>query len=107
MPTCESIGGMAKTAGDLQELIKIILQAAKSPVDLPAETNRTWQDFALGFVDPSLWRLPAEGFTATEDYCNQIVSLKSSSLYHGYIRYSRELNFISIVGELQGSHGYN
>lgn len=68
---------MAKTAGDLRELVKIILQAAKSPVELPAETNHSWQNFTLGFLDPSLWRLPAQGFTLTEDYCNQIVSLQS------------------------------
>ena len=75
MPTIESLGGMAKTVTDLEQVTKVILQTAKTPVNLKVDRSKTWKDYKLGFVDPGKWRLPADLFTATDDYRQQVVNL--------------------------------
>lgn len=75
MPTIESLGGMSKTVADLEEITKVILQTAKTPVELKINRSRTWKDYKLGFVDPEQWRLPSDLFTVTNDYRQQVVSL--------------------------------
>ena len=76
-PTFESAGGMAKTVTDLAALVEVILRAAKSPRNFTVNLGREWSEFKLGFVDSSLWRLPPELFTSTDEYCRQVVSLAS------------------------------
>jgi hypothetical protein len=49
---------MAKTVADLEEVTKVILQTAKTPVELKVDHSKTWKDYKLGFVDPEQWRLP-------------------------------------------------
>ncbi|KUJ14277.1 amidase signature enzyme [Mollisia scopiformis] len=72
VPTVESLGGMAKTVTDLEQVTKVIFQTAKTPVNLKVDHSKTWKDYKLGFVDPQKWRLPSDLFTATDDYRHQI-----------------------------------
>jgi amidase len=72
VPTVESLGGMAKAVGDLEEVTRVILQTAKTPVEMTVDRSKTWKDFGFGFVEPGKWRLPSDLFNATEEYCQQI-----------------------------------
>jgi amidase len=74
VPTVESLGGMAKTVADLEEVTKVILQTAKTPVELTVDRSKGWKDYQLGFVDSEQWRLPSELFTITDDYRQQVAS---------------------------------
>jgi hypothetical protein len=66
---------MAKTVGDLEEVTRVVLQTAKTPVEMTVDRSKTWKDFSFGFVDPGKWRLPSDLFNATEEYCHQTVRL--------------------------------
>ncbi len=66
---------MAKTEADLEQVTKVILQTAKTPVNLKVDRSKKWKDYKLGFVDAEKWLLPSDLFTATDDYRQQVVSL--------------------------------
>ena len=72
-PTFESPGGMAKTVKDLSHLVSVILSAANPPRTIKVDLEKSWADYKIGFLDISKWRLPAELFTSTKEYCRQIV----------------------------------
>jgi amidase len=51
-PLTDSIGGMARTPGDLANLLGVLL----NDTDLSARTaTNTWEGQRVGFVDPTLW----------------------------------------------------
>jgi hypothetical protein len=58
VPTIESLGGMAKTVADLEEVTKIILSTAKMPVQLTVDHSKTWKDFSLGLCGPGFLATP-------------------------------------------------
>lgn len=69
----DSIGGMAKSVDDLVDLTEILLSSeASSPKkELSNTSNLKWEDLAIGFVDPELWRLPTGLLEPTEKYKEQ------------------------------------
>ncbi|KGO70257.1 Amidase [Penicillium italicum] len=79
-PTFESIGGMAKTAADLADLIAVILEASNIPRNLPETLLTTWDNLTLGFVDPTKWQLPKELLTSDEDYTFQVKTMYESAI---------------------------
>ncbi len=74
VPTVETLGGMAKTVADLEEVTRVILQTANTVTELHVDRSREWISFSFGFVDPEKWRLPPELFITTDEYRYQIVS---------------------------------
>ncbi|KAI0472353.1 amidase signature domain-containing protein [Xylaria cf. heliscus] len=71
-PSFETIGGMAKSVGDLVDITRIIFQAAKKPATLNVNLRDNFQGLTLGFVDPPKWKLPDFLFDSDESYLKQV-----------------------------------
>ena len=55
-PAFDSVGGLAKTPGDLANIMGILLGRR---TDYPSYLEGSWKGLGVGFVDPNLWQ-PAE-----------------------------------------------
>lgn len=70
----DSLGGMAKFVEDLAYLTERLLSTSNGPPLRTADIfGEPWSEFKIGFLDPTVWKLPAVLLEPTESYTWQTV----------------------------------
>jgi Asp-tRNA(Asn)/Glu-tRNA(Gln) amidotransferase A subunit family amidase len=84
-PTYASPGCMAKTVGDLRELVKVMLEAsnAKERTKIPdeRELSKGWDGIKLGFVNYDYEPIPTSWTGLTETEILELVSSKLLTVF--------------------------
>lgn len=76
-PSFDVIGPMAKSAGDLANLLDVIVEDDSS--HYPSFLTESFANLKLGFVDPNIWRFPDSYSHPIDGVREQMVSVPTWS----------------------------
>ena len=75
LTSLDSVGALAKSTEDISTLLNSIMKPDNAVKEKPSRQTQ-WKDLGVGFVDPTLWRLPDSICAKNTTVAQEIVSKK-------------------------------